>query len=68
MNNPTIESHFGICHSASLSSQCPITMKKNKLFKEKNSKYKYVSITNEENKVFKVQNKVFKVQNRYQIQ
>ena len=72
MNNPSIESHFAICHSASFSSQLPIAMKKNKLFKEEKFKVQRGINYNEENKLFKVQigikyseeNKLFKVQKR----
>ena len=70
MNNPSIESHFAICHIASFSSQLSITMKRNKLFKEEKfkvqigisyneeisySKYKIDINYNKENKLFKVQ-------------
>ena len=61
MNNPSIESHFAICQSASFSSQLSITMKKNKLFKEEKFKVQIGINYNEENKLFKVQN-------RYQLQ
>ena len=72
MNNPSIESHFTICHSASFSSQLSIAMKKNKLFKEEKFKVQRGINYNEENKLFKVQigikyseeNKLFKVQKR----
>ena len=49
-----IESHF-ICHSASLSSQLSITMKKKKLFREKKFKASIGINYNEENKLFKAQ-------------
>ena len=58
MNNPSIESHFVICHSASFASQLSITMKKNKLFKEEKFKLQ-IGINyndyNDENMLFKVQ-------------
>ena len=76
MNNPSVESHFTVCHSDSLSSQLSITMKKISY-----SKYKIGINYNEENKLFKEEkfkvqiginyneeNKLFKVQNRYQLQ
>ena len=56
MNNPSIESHFAICHVASFSSPLSITMKRNKLFKEEKFKVQIGINYNEENKLFIVQN------------
>ena len=55
MYNPSIESLFAICYSASFSLQLSIAMKKNKLFKEEKFKVQKVIKYNEENKLFKVQ-------------
>ena len=57
MNNPSTESHFAICHSASFSSQLSIAMKKNKLFKEEKFKVQIGINYNEENKLFEVQSR-----------
>ena len=61
VNNPSIESLSAICHSASFRSQLSITVKKNKLSKEKKLKVQIGINYNEKNKLFKVQN-------RYQLQ
>ena len=55
MYNPSIESHFAVCYSASFSSQLSIEMKKNKLLKEEKFKVQKGIKYNEENKLFKVQ-------------
>ena len=57
MYNPSIESHFAVCYSASFSSQLSIEMKKNKLLKEEKFKVQKGIKYNEENKLFKVQKK-----------
>ena len=55
MYNPSIESHFAVCYSASFSWQLSIEMKKNKFLKEEKFKVQKGIKYNEENKLFKVQ-------------